>query len=567
MMTSAFEAISDVLVGSGVRRAYTVPGESFLGLLDALDSETELRLVSARHESGAGFMAAGEASMTALPGVALASRGPGAANLSISVHAAMQDSTPMVVLLGQVPTAVSGREAFQEVDLAAFYSPIAKWVAVASSPDAAPRLVAKGLQLAQEGRPGPVAVVLPSDVGEGETMTPTPFVPGSSPVHPDPAALERISRLLAEATRPVIIAGGGARRATAELVRFAELYDVGVYASWRRQDVFPNDHPLYLGHLGIGTPEPVLAALEAADLVLVIGSRLSEPTTQGYSLPGARSRVFQVDVDPAVIGSSVAVELGVVADASVALSGLAGLAARLSSSRATGRDWSGAHEAWLRSTELDELGGGEGVHPARVVAELATAVPPGAVIANDAGNFAAFLHRAWSYDTPLSQVASTSGAMGYGVPAAIGAKLSDPGRVVVSLVGDGGLMMTGQELETAVREEAPVVVIAFHNRLYGTIAQHQARVYGRLAATGIGQIDLASWARSLGAWSASVSASDQLGDAISDALRSGAPALVAVATDPEAIGPNQSLARLMEQGSARRSADPQGRPRTARGEA
>src|SRR5215210_7605427 len=289
----------EILARAGVRRFYTVPGESFLEVLDAVDQHPALSLVSTRHESGASFMAEADAKLTGVPAVAMATRGVGASNLAIGVHTAMQDSTPMVVLLGHVETHFLGREAFQEVDLPAFYAPITKWAATVHSADRLAEFVERGLRVATSGRPGPVMLALPANILAEEVPAPTSTAPLPPPrPAPNPDEVQYISRRLEQARSPVVIAGEGAGSARKELISFAEAFGTGVYAAFRRQDVFPNEHALYLGHLTLGTPPETLRALEAADLVLVAGSRLDEVTTQSYALPRPNQRVIQVDRDP-----------------------------------------------------------------------------------------------------------------------------------------------------------------------------------------------------------------------------------------------------------------------------
>ncbi|SHI89678.1 acetolactate synthase-1/2/3 large subunit [Nocardiopsis flavescens] len=543
---TAARAVVDVLAAAGVRRCYTVPGESFLELADEIDRHPALRLVSTRHEGGAGFMAEADAKLTGVPAVAAATRGPGAANLAVAVHTAHQDSTPMVVFLGQAETERMGREAFQEVDLTAFYAPITKWSTTVHRADRLAEVTAEALRVACSGRPGPVSVAVPGDLfGEPVGLSGTPRV--AAPPRPPLGGAERdrLAAWLTRAVRPVVIAGGGARGAREDLVRVAERFGAGVYASWRRQDVFPNDHPLYLGHLGLGAPPSTLAALAEADAVLVVGCRLSETTTQGYRLPDTeRARVARIDIDPGRPGSHLDLWASVVADAGEALRELAG-----APFQAPYRDWSAARRAWVESATvpLESQGHvGPGMHPWQVVAGMREALPEDAVVTNDAGNFASFLHRGWWFRHPRTQLAPTSGAMGYAVPAAVGAKLADPGRTVVAVAGDGGALMTGQELETAVREDAPVTVVVFQNGLYGTIAMHQARELGRLAGTRIGgPLDLAGYARSLGARGATVHTREELVKALGEAVAADLPTLVDVRTDPEVISPAATLSELL----------------------
>ncbi len=532
----------EVLARAGVRRFYTVPGESFLEVLDAVEQHPELSLVSTRHESGASFMAEADAKLTGAPAVAMATRGVGASNLAIGVHTAHQDSTPMLVLLGQVETPFLGREAFQEVDLTAFYSPITKWAATVHRAERIAEFVERGLRIATSGRPGPVMLAVPSDLfGEDVAAPPaTELSPPPRPV-PNPQEIRFVARRLSEAQRPVMIAGGGAGHAREGLISLAEAYNVGVYAAFRRQDIFPNDHPHYLGHLTLGTPPETLRALEEADLVFVVGSRLDEVTTQTYELPRLDQAVIQVDIDPGEIAAVVPVEHGIVADIVTALSALI----TQTPSTLPARDWTTAHRAYLNSSSIPAERARSGVDPAQVIAALREVLPEEAVLANDAGNFSGFVHRYWRYNHPKIQLAAANGAMGYGVPAAVAAKLAAPQRGVVACCGDGGFLMSGQEIETAVRYGAQILVVVFRNGMHGTIAMHQARELGRTAGVEIGEVDLASYARSLGAEGYTVHDPSDLVPAFEEALASEIVALVDVVTDPDIISPTARLSELV----------------------
>jgi acetolactate synthase-1/2/3 large subunit len=532
---------TEVLARAGVRRLYTVPGESFLEILDAAERHPELALISTRHESGASFMAEADAKLTGMPAVAMGTRGVGASNLAIGVHTAMQDSSPMLVLLGQVETDFLGREAFQEVDLPVFYAPITKWSATVNRADRLAEFVARGLRIATSGRPGPVMLALPADVlGEEVDANPeTPF--RTSPVAgPDPDQVRAVVRKLGAARRPVVIAGGGARGAREALISFAETFGTGVYASFRRQDVFPNDHPNYLGHLALGTPPETLKALEEADLVLVVGCRLSEVTTQSYSLPRGDQTVIQVDVDPEEVGATVPAEIGMVSDAR---SALAAFGAQAPPDRAE-RDWAEAHGAYLDASTVPPSRSADGIDPSQVVEAMLETLPADSLLANDAGNFSVFLHRYWRFNHPDSQLASTNGAMGYGVPAAVAAKLAAPERTVLACCGDGGFLMTGQEIETAVRYGVSITVVVFRNGLQGTIAMHQQRDLGRMAGVDIGAVDLAGYARSLGAEGHTVREPEDLAPALRAAASSDAVTLLDVVTDPDVISPSAKLSDL-----------------------
>jgi acetolactate synthase-1/2/3 large subunit len=530
-----------VLARAGVRRLYTVPGESFLEVLDAAEAHPDLSLISTRHESGASFMAEADAKLTGVPAVAMATRGVGASNLAIGVHTARQDSTPMLVLLGQVETDFLGREAFQEVDLPAFYAPITKYSATVNRPDRLAEFVARGLRIATSGRPGPVMLALPADVlGEQVPDSPDARMQPEPRSGPAPGEVLAVANRLAAARRPVVIAGGGAQNAREALVAFAEAWDAGVYAAFRRQDVFPNEHPNYLGHLALGTPPETLKALQEADLVLVLGCRLSEVTTQSYALPHRNQAVIQVDVDPGEVGATVPVEVGMVSDVGAALTAFNARAP----SRPPSRDWTEAHGAYLDSSSLPTVRASGGIDPVEVVGAMREVLPGDTLLTNDAGNFSVFIHRYWRYNHPRTQLAPTNGAMGYGVPAAVAAKLAAPERTVVACCGDGGFTMTGQEVETAVRYGAPITVIVFRNGLQGTIAMHQKRDLGRTAGVEIGDVDLAAFARSLGAEGYTVRDPDELVPALHAALASDAVSLLDVVTDPDIISPSARLSEI-----------------------
>lgn len=548
-MKTVAEACAEFLASAGVRRCYTVPGESFIEFIDAVDRHADMQLISTRHESGASFMADADAKLTGVPAVAVASRGPGASNLAIGVHTAHQDSTPMVVILGQVSSGVLGREAFQEVDLAAFYAPIAKWTCNASRADRVPELIAQAFRVATSGRPGPTVVAVPADFFGATADETTSLVPGASRIAPptlSSSVRDEIVSVLHTAVRPVFIAGGGARWARGPLVDSAEHFGAGVYTAFRRQDVFPNDHALYLGHLGIGTPKPALQALQDSDVVLVIGCRLSEVTTQSYELPRDDRMIIQIDVDEDSIGAVLPVALGVVAEAGLALQSLL----RAPGGEPSARDWSAYREKWVEATSLEEIEASpHGVHPLEVIAAMADVLPPDAIVTNDAGNFSAFLHRYWKYMRPHTQLAPTSGAMGYGVPSAVAAKLAQPERTVVGVVGDGGILMTGHEIETAVRYGASICIMVFQNGMYGTIAMHQAQQLSRTAGVDIGALDLASYARGLGARGMTVDKGDELREALTEGIGGDGPVVIDIRTDPDVISPSARLSELMEPAS------------------
>jgi acetolactate synthase I/II/III large subunit len=327
------------------------------------------------------------------------------------------------------------------------------------------------------------------------------------------------------------------------LIELSDRFGIGVYSSFRRQDGFPNEHPNYLGHLGLGTPDVRLSALRKADLVLVLGARLSEVTTQSYTLPAATSKIIQIDIDAEVLGAIVPTDLSIVSDCALALRGILDASKDFS----TTRSWLEEHESYMSWSSVGDtvLSDAEGVDPADVIGEMMRILPADAVIANDAGNFAAFLHRYWRYRAAKSQLAPTSGAMGYAVPAAIGGGFAAPDRCVVGLAGDGGFLMTGMELETAVRYNIPITVVAFSNGIYGTIAMHQAQYKKRLAGVDIGRVDLTGFARSLGADAVRVDAIGDFGDALNAAMNSGKVNLIEVRTEPDLIAPGRRLSEML----------------------
>lgn len=544
-------AAVDILACAGVRTCYTVPGESFLGVLEAWDRHPDLMLVSTRHESGAAFMGEAEAKLTGRPALVLVSRGPGAANAAIGVHTGMQDQTPMVVLIGQVHSAIRGREGFQEVDLERFYAPITKWAVEARRSDEVAALVKEAASRAVSGRPGPVAVAVPVDFwAEPAVDSVEPPLTRSSDLTSLRAestasmkhAAEYLVQALEGAERPIVIAGPGNRVGRAALREASERFGFGVYAAFRRQDVFDENHPHFLGHLRSATPDDVLAGLDAADLIVVLGTRLDAVTSQGFRFPRAHQEV--IIVGPG-LRSPQGHDVSTVLDVDVEPLLRAGLELG-QPRRASRHQWAPAHETWMahKSTASSDAGDEDGLNPGDVVRELSELSSPETVVASDAGSFAAYVHRFWWFTTRHRQLAPSNGAMGYGVPAAVAAALSCPERPVVAFVGDGGLMMTGQEIETGVRLGLKIVVVAFQNGLYGTIALHQ-RVEGRpLSAVRIGPLDLAAWASALGADGFTIERRDQVAPVLRAALAAERLAVIDVRVDPDQLSPGSRLSHL-----------------------
>jgi acetolactate synthase I/II/III large subunit len=502
--------IADALRGAGVRYAFTVPGESFLGLLDALGA-AGIRVVATRHEGAAAFMAEAHGQLTGRPAACLGTRAVGAANLAIGIHTARQDSTPMFALVGQVETAHRGHEAFQEIDQVATIGGLAKWAAEPRTVDDVAPAVAEAVRQALGGRPGPVVLSLPEDLLDRSVPAETRIdASRSGPARPDDADIRAVIELLASADRPVILAGGGVLRArtSTELLRFAELLQVPVVAAWRRADVISNDHPLYLGMAGYGAPASVRERLAAADAMLVIGCRLNEPTSSEDAIPGETTRWAHVDLDPARADGLRPADLVVTADARSFL--------RAANDRLVGKAVLDAEHvrrrqahntddraAWEAASVVDADApgwSGPGVHPGSVITTLRRVLPDDAIVTTDAGNFAGWAGRGFRFRKPGTFLGPTSGAMGYGVPAAIAASLVHRDRPVVALVGDGGMAMTMAELETATREHARIIVLVFDNERYGTIRMWQeTRGTGEGVATELGAVDFAAIGRAMGA--------------------------------------------------------------------
>lgn len=500
--------IADALRTAGVRYAFTVPGESFLGLLDAFES-AGIRVIATRHEGGASFMAEAHGQLTGRPAVCVGTRAVGGTNLGIGIHTARQDSTPMFAAVGQVERRFLGHEAFQEIDQVATLGALAKWAAEPRTAGDVAATMGEAIRQALGGRPGPVLLSLAEDLLD----EPMPDGAQLDNIRPAMARatdeeVRHVIEFLASAERPVILAGAGVLRArtSTELTRFAELLQVPVIAGWRRADVISNEHPLYLGMAGYGAPASVRARLDSADALLVIGSRLNEPTTYRYTMPRAGLPWVQVDLVPGRSVGSTPPSVAITADAKAFLKaanerllGRAVLDAALVATRQANN--AADRAAWEAASVVDATPwDGPGVHPGRIVTALRRVLPDDAILTTDAGNFAGWIGRGFRFRRPGTFLGPTSGAMGYGLPAAIAAALVHHDRPVVAVVGDGGLAMTMAELETAVRVGARVVVVVFDNERYGTIRMWQERRgTGVGVATELGAVDFAAIARACGA--------------------------------------------------------------------
>jgi acetolactate synthase-1/2/3 large subunit len=521
--------IADALRSAGVRYAFTVPGESFLGLLDAL-GDAGIRVVATRHEGAAAFMAEAHGQLTGRPAACIGTRAVGSANLAIGIHTARQDSTPMFALVGQVARADRGREAFQEIDQVATIGGLAKWASEPRDGDEVVVAMAEAIRQALGGRPGPVLLSLAEDLLD-DTAPLEARVEGARPGPARPADddIRAVIELLASAERPVILAGGGILRArtSTELLRFADLLQVPVIAAWRRADIISNDHPLYLGMAGFGAAPSVRDRLANADALLVLGCRLNQPTSYDDAIPGEATRWAHIDLEPERAAGLRTADLTVAADARAFLRaandrllGKAVLDAELVRRRQANNVDDRA--AWEAASVVDadaEAWIGPGVHPGRVITTLRRVLPDDAILTTDAGNFAGWAGRGFRFRKPGTFLGPTSGAMGYGIPAAIAASLVHRDRPVVALVGDGGMAMTMAELETATREHARIIVVVFDNERFGTIRMWQDdRGTGVGVATELGPVDFAAVGRALGARGVRVERDADVEPAIRQAL-------------------------------------------------
>ncbi|MCY4479560.1 MAG: thiamine pyrophosphate-binding protein [Rhodospirillales bacterium] len=529
------DALVATLLDHGVDTAFGVPGESYLAVLEALRAAQErLRFVITRHESGATFAACAYARLARKPGVAFVTRGPGATNGSIGIHTARQDSVPLVLFIGQVPSDQRGRESFQEIDYHRMLGPMTKAVFEPHTPHEVAAAAAEAFAIAVDGRPGPVAVALPEDVTEGETHeAPAPQPRARRAVLPAPDDIRAIAERIAQAERPVAVAGEmvGFEGANEALAAFAEAYGVGVLSSFRQQGVVPCAPPAYLGTLGLALPPYQEDLLAEADLLLALGTRLDLATTVDDRVIHEARFVVHVYPDADALAAAGA-GLQVCADVGPLLDGL--VAAAPEAPPAPRSAWRAAQRAAFDGFRHESAGPALGtVDLASVVQTLAERVPQDATIVNDAGNFSTWLLRHFPYEHPLSQAAPSVGAMGYGVPGAIGAQLARPGKRIVALAGDGGFGMTGQELITAVGNRLPIVVLVCDNGIYGTIAMHQYNRYGADATYGVAlhSPDFAAAARAWGADAWTVETTEAFAPALEGALAAEGPALIHLKTD------------------------------------
>ena len=531
----------DQLARLGVERVFSVPGESFLAVLDGLH-DSAIANVVCRHEGGAAMMAEAHGKLTGRPGVAFVTRGPGATNASAGVHVARQDSTPMVLFVGQIARGDRDREAFQEVDYRAMFGGLAKWVAEIDDAARIPEYLGRAFETAMSGRPGPVVLALPEDVLSGLAEAPD-LAPIPERLAPDLSGVAaRIMERLAHAERPLVVVGGPhwSAAAAADLARFAQAQGLPVAAGFRRQDYIDNRHPNYAGDLNVGVNPKLAERVRAADALLVIGSRLGDIETQGYTLldpAGHDKALIHVHADADEIGRVWRPEMAAVAEAPAMLAALAELPS-------CGADWSGwtraardDYEGWLAPKETPGA-----VKLERVIGWLSETLPEDSILTNGAGNYAGWLHRYFRFKGYRTQLAPTSGSMGYGFPAAVSAALAHPDRTVVCLAGDGCFQMTLNEMSTAVQHGAAPIVIVVNNGRYGTIRMHQEKHYpGRVSGTALANPDFAALARAYGGHGETVENDAGFAAAFARARDSGRAAMIELRVDPAALSTGQVL--------------------------
>lgn len=549
------QLLVDTLKVNGVDTVFQVAGESFLAVLDALyDAREDIRCITCRQEGGAAFMAEAYGKLTGKPGVLIVTRGPGACNASIGVHTAHQDSTPMVVLIGQVAREQWEREAFQEVDFRRMYGPLAKWVGQVESADRIPEYVSRAFHIATSGRPGPAVLALPEDMLRELADAPVPGPHHPAKAHPGPADMARLRELLAAARRPLMLVGGGDwdADAAAAIQAFAEANDLPTACSFRRFDVVDNRSPVYVGDLGTGASKDLVRLVGETDLLIAVGARLGEITTQGYSIlssPEPRQTLVHVHPSAEELGRVFRPTLGIQSGAIQFAAAAAGLAP------VDGSAWAGWRRAARAAYEAQLAPGAYAgpMHVGEAMVALRAMLPADAIVATDAGNASGWPQRFLQFGRPGRFLGPTSGAMGYAVPAAIAAAIVHPGRRVVGFAGDGAFMMSGQEMATAMQYGAAPILVVLNNNMFGTIRMHQERDFpARVHGTALTNPDFAALARSYGAHGETVERTADFAPAFQRACDAGKLAVIEVKTDPDLITTRTTLTALREGALAKR---------------
>lgn len=543
---TAGRALVSSLVAHGVERVFCVPGESYLEVLDALkDVDDQIDLIVTKHEGAAANMAEADGKLTGKPGICMVTRGPGATHASIGLHIAQQDSTPMILFVGQIARNHRGREAFQEMDYSQFFGSVAKLVIEIDDPHRVPELLARAFNVAVSGRPGPVVVSLPEDM-----LTAMTAAPDCEPMWPQTAEVgattrEQVAAALQSAQRPLVIVGGSnwSAQACADLRGFAETWNLPVACSFRRQDLLDNENPQYVGHMSLGMSPALRTLAQEADLIIAIGTRLGDVPTDGYTLfdlPTPKQKLIHFHPSLDEIGRVFRPDLAIQATSNAALHALVQL--QPSGDISWGQRTAQARKDFVSFTSRrDPQPALNGVDLTEVMLHLNEALPDDAILTNGAGNYAVWLHRYYRYRTSRTELASTCGAMGYGLPAAVAASLRVKGqRPVVCVAGDGCFMMYPQEIATAVEFGAPLIVLIVNNGMYGTIRMHQEREYpGRVSGTRIRGSDYVALAASMGAYAERVENAADFPQAFERARATGGVAVLELLTDPLQITPDK----------------------------
>ena len=547
-MRTGGQILVDQLRIHNVDTAFCVPGESYLAALDALHDVPEIRLLTCRHEANAANMAEAYGKLTGRPGICFVTRGPGACHAVVGLHTAFQDSSPLILFVGQVGREMMEREAFQEMDFRRFFGQVSKWSAEIQDPGRIPELVSQAFHVATSGRPGPVMLSLPEDMlrelsGVGDARTYR-----AVQAHPGPGDMEQLRTMLVAAKQPVMMLGGGTwtPKAVADIATFAEANGLPVCCSFRNQDRFDNHHDNYIGEVGIGSNPALIARLSETDLLLAVGPRLGEQSTQGYSLldiPAPQQPMVHVYPDPEELGRVYRAELPINA-------GMAAFAAAATSmvpvdSTAWAGELAQARQDYLAYIEIQPTLGD--LDLADVLRVLRQRLPKDALVANDAGNFAGWAHRYLPFSTYPSQVGPSNGAMGYGVPAALTAALAFPERTTICFVGDGGFLMASNELATALQYDLKPIYLVINNGMFGTIRMHQERDYpGREVATALRNPDFAAYAKSFGAYGEIIERSENFAPALDRALAAGKVAVLELRINPEVINTKTTLSAIRD---------------------
>ena len=545
------ELVVDALEAHGVKQLFCVPGESYLEVLDALH-DSPIVATSARQEGGAAMMAEAWGKLHGTPGICFVTRGPGATNASAGIHVAQQDSTPMILFIGQINSQLRHREAFQEVDYGQFFGSMAKWVAEIDSPDRITEMVSRAWSVATSGRPGPVVLVLPEDTLSGSAMS-TNIKPFSAlETYPSSADLQHMANLLEQANNPIIIIGGSrwCADSVAQIETFVEQFNVPVACSFRRQMLFNHHHPNYAGDVGLGINPHLKSAIGTADLVILMGGRFSEVPSQNYQLlgvHGAQQQLIHIHASAEELGRVYRADLAIHASPKALAQGLSQLTPTLKVPQQRLDHLKQCHNSYRDWSSLPtEAHPGEVQMPA-IMAYLAASLPANSIITNGAGNYATWIHRFWKFSEYGTQLAPTSGSMGYGLPAAVAAKIAFPNKTVVAFAGDGCFQMTMQEFGTAFQAKAAVVVLVIDNGMYGTIRMHQELHFpNRVSVTDLVNPDFCALAKAYGAFATQVTNSAQFPQALNDAIRANKPALIHIKLDPQALTPSQTLNQIRD---------------------